>query len=146
MVNNYFLIPLTRNEFYGISARSVISAIPRNFFLQSLNNDDSQLFLYPKPNANYQISLQVKTAVDNLTLYTPITQLPPYYQQYLVYLLASELVNYRPSSVWNDKKEARWQELKAKIQGATDLDLNIITMTARNRRNNGAVTILTGGV
>lgn len=142
---NYPLKPLTRYEFYGISSRQIIQSIPKNFFMQNTTNDDTELFLYPQPNKNYQITLQVKTDIDYLTLFTPVTQLPEYYQRWMIYKLASELNDYRPSAVWNEEKQRKLDALQQKVENSADLDLTIITMTSRNFRNNGAVTIYTGG-
>lgn len=143
----YSLTPLSNNEYWRLSSPEIVSAIPKNYFFQPLNDgtENGELFLYPKPNQVYEFSAQVKTDLDELTLYTPITQVPQYYEKYLVYLLASMLVDFFPSAVWNDKKQKEFERQRTKISAAANKNWTIITTTARLRRNNGVQTIYTGG-
>lgn len=142
---NYPLKPLTRYEYFGLTNREIVTGVPRNYFFENTISDTTQLYIYPRPDQAYQITLAAKTDLDALTLYTPITQVPEYYYQYLIYMLAAELKNYRPSSVWNETKERKMLELKALVEAASDKDLTIITTDSRQFRNRGVITIYTGG-
>lgn len=142
---NYPIKSLTGYEYFGITNREIVQAVPRSYFWQNTIENTTEFYLYPRPDKNYEITLQAKTDLDDLTLYTPVTQVPNYYKQYLVYAIAKQLINYRPSSVWNQDKENEYQRLRQVIISSSKKELTIVTIQSRQFRNRGTITIFTGG-
>ena len=90
-----------------------------------------------KPDIAYDCEMKVKSILSNLTLNTDITNVPPYYFQYLKYALAKELaLEYMPEN-WTAHHEARFQRLEHHLRTMADIDTDLRVSSALIGRRQG---------
>jgi hypothetical protein len=107
---------------------------PRDVYLQNepfLTN----LFFLIKPDKAYQCEIKAKFIVPNLTFTQDISTLPTYYKLFLIYELASLLVDFEPGTNWTAKSEQIHQRLKENLRSTNDIDLTSVTSSALNKRD-----------
>lgn len=88
-----------------------------------------------KPDKNYATELFGKFILDNLTLSTDISNLPPRYNLFLEYALARLLTSRYPGSVWNELSEKKYNEMLESGANSNDKELNVITSNALLQSN-----------
>jgi len=108
---------------------------PRDVYLQNeafLTN----LFFLRKPEKVYDCEVKAKFVVQNLDFTTDISTLPSYYRLFLIYELASLLVDFEPGTNWTNKSEQIYKRLKDNLTSTNDMDLTSVTSSALNKSNN----------
>jgi len=85
----------------------------------------SKILIYPKPNANYTLTLMVKYQLPEVTLFENMLNFPPYYMEPLIYELARKFINFFktvPGATFNEDYEKLMLELKS----STPQDMSIL--------------------
>lgn len=117
---------------YRTRRNLTLSGRPRDVYLQNeafLTN----LFFLRKPDKAYDCIVKGKFVVQNLDLTSDISTLPEYYKLFLIYELASLLVDFEPGSNWTAKSEKIHERLKENLRSTNDMDLTSVTSGALNK-------------
>jgi hypothetical protein len=97
---------------------------PGEIFMDRLELQ-SNLTFYPSPDLAYHASIRAKFMLDSLALYETITNVPPYYFDFLITALARKLSSYYPSSRWKEQQEADYQMTLKEMKAAPEVNLLI---------------------
>lgn len=111
-------------DYYAVIYYESAQGRPASVFYQ---NDIAQttLTFVAKPDIAYTCELKCKSILSGLSLNTDITNVPPYYLQYLKYALAKELaLEYLPSN-WTAFHEKRYQKLEDHLRTMADVDFSL---------------------
>lgn len=85
----------------------------------------TNIVFYPAPDLAYQCSIRAKFMLNRLSLFQVITEVPPYYYDFLITALARKLYDYYPSTQWTPKKEEDYQMMLKDIKAAPEINLLI---------------------
>ena len=96
----------------------------------------TNLFFLRKPEKVYNCEVKAKFVVQNLKYTTDISTLPTYYRLFLIYELASLLVDFEPGTNWTAKSEQIHKRLTQNLTSTNDMDLTSVTSSVLNRPNN----------
>lgn len=114
---------LDRASYYDNMRLTQLEARPSSVFLENLDLV-SQITFYPLPDQAYPITLKVKQYINKLALHQSIVEVPPYYERYLRFALARELLGFYPSGNWPQSAEDDYLDMRDKIFANT-ADLTI---------------------
>lgn len=103
-----------------------LEAIPGTVYLQR-HPDSSELFFYPAPSPliNLVATIYAKFYLTSVTRFQEMTNIPPYFVQFLKYQLARNLRSSYPTAYWTESAEDTYQELLKKIKSSNDMDMSI---------------------
>ncbi len=122
---DYPLIDEARGVFYGSYKFFPQLGLPR-FVIITNDLDSTTMQLYPGPSQQYNIFIYGKFSLPLITAGSTLDTLPLYYKRYLKTALARELAYYKGrSSAWDEKLEARYQELRDSMESVSTMDLII---------------------
>ena len=102
---------------------NTLQATPAYVFLQNFTYY-SELTFYPKPALKYPISMQVKSYLNSVELFTPIGSLPRAFHEFFRLHLARCFIDFYPSAEWTEKMEKDYTELLDRIS-AQELNMTI---------------------
>ena len=124
IVNDVYLFKVQRD--------TTITQRPIDVFLQNGINKSTLNFIV-KSDETYQCIVKAKFARSNVLLTEindELLEVPHGNYLFLEYQLAKILHHKYPGSLWSADLEAQYQELKANVEGASDIDLEIETSLA----------------
>jgi len=111
-------------EYYSVVYYESASGRPSSVFLQNEIGQSNLIFI-SSPDIAYDCEVKAKFILSNLTLNTDITNVPPYYRQYLKYSLAKELaLEYMPKN-WTPAHESRLVKLENHLRMMNDYDVTL---------------------
>lgn len=102
---------------------------PRNAYFQN-QMEGSKLVFFTKPDVAYECTIKAKFIIDEVTLNTPLIQIPANYHRFLNYALAKELNSHFEGSIWDNKREQIYQTELRQVSDYSDLDLTARTGAA----------------
>jgi len=122
----YPLKIINKSEYYNTVRLSNLLARPGFVFL---NKQIQQSFItfYPVPDQPYPCDLKVKFMIDQLTADQDVTNIPTYYQWFLVYAMARTFKEYYPSGNWTQTAEDEYQRMLADLKVSNETDMTIRT-------------------
>ena len=121
----YPLIDEDRGVFFGSYKFFPQLGLPR-FAIITNDLDYTTLQLYPGPSQQYDLFIYGKFTVPFLTENSSMSILPLYTQRFFKTALSKELAFYKGrSAAWDQKLEARYQELKDEMESVSTMDLVI---------------------
>lgn len=91
----------------------------------------SNLTFYPTPSLAFTCKIRAKFMLDSLSLFDVITEVPPYFFQFLIYGVARQLSAYYPSSSWKTSsfafsvQEEEYQTMLQRLKGSAEVNLLI---------------------
>ncbi len=120
----YPLKIINKSEYYNIVRLSNLIARPGFVFL---DKQISQSFLtfYPEPDQPYPCDIRVKFMFDQMLANQDVTQVPPYFQWFLVHALARAFKNYYPSGNWTQESESEYQRMFQDLMASNENDMTI---------------------
>jgi hypothetical protein len=122
---DYPLIDESRGVFFGSYKYEPQQGLPR-FVIITNDLNLTTMQLYPSPSQLYTLFVYGKFEMPYLTQNDTMQGLPLYYYRYLKIALSRELAYYKGrSSAWDEKLEARYQELRDEIESVSAMDLVI---------------------
>jgi len=121
----YPLIGEDRGVFFGSYKYEPQLGLPR-FAIITNNLDYTKMQIYPAPSQQFNLHVYGKFSLPIITAGSTLDILPLYYKRYLKTALAKELAFYKGrSSAWDQKLEARLQELTDDMESVSTVDLVI---------------------
>lgn len=121
----YPLINKSRDEFLAAWKYEPLQGLPR-FIITFPETDLVRAQLYPAPSQFYEFFCRGKFQKTPLTSSDDLSGLPQYFIMYLFYAVARDVANFKGrGSAWTPNLENRFQELSAKMEGASEVNLSI---------------------
>ena len=112
---------ISDRDYYSVVYYESSRGRPSSCFIQN-HIGQTNLILISAPDIAYDCEIKAKFVLSNLTLNTNITNVPPYYFQYLKYALAKELaLEYLPAN-WTAAHERRLQKFEDHLRMMNDYD------------------------
>lgn len=116
-------------QYYTVVYYESAQGRPASVFYQNEIGQTNLIFI-SKPDIAYTCELKAKSILSNLELNTNISNVPPYYLQYLKYALGKELaLEYMPSN-WTPAHEARFNKLESHLRSMTDINYALSVSSA----------------
>lgn len=85
------------------------------------DNQRSELRFYPTPNVNYQVTIRVKSVLENVTANDDLTFVPADYQFFILLDLAKILSSMNTDGAWTPILEEQLKEVKSKIMASNKI-------------------------
>ncbi len=121
----YPLIDKSRDEYLAAWKYEPLQGLPR-FIITFPQNDYVSSQLYPAPSQFYQFFARGKFKLGQVTINDDLSLLPDYYELYFIYAVARYVCKFTArSSAWTQDLEDDYRELKAQIEGASEINLSI---------------------
>lgn len=121
----YPLIDKSRDEFLAAWKYEPLQGLPR-FIITFPETDLVRAQLYPAPSQFYEFFCRGKFQKTPLTSSDDLSGLPQYFIMYLFYAVARDVANFKGrGSAWTPNLENRFQELRAEMEGASEVNLSI---------------------
>lgn len=120
-VQNSIIFPIEivdHVSFYNNMRMTNLQSRPSMIMLEN-QTQYSIIKFYPQPDQEYPVTLKVKQYIDNVSFNVDISEVPVYYERYLRFALARELLAFYPSANWPQQAEADFQDMKDQIFGIT---------------------------
>jgi hypothetical protein len=115
---------ISDNDYYSVIYYESAQGRPSSVFFQNEIGQSNLIFI-SKPDIAYDCEIKAKFILSNLALNTDITNVPPYYLQYLKYALAKELaLEYLPAN-WTAAHESRFKKLENHLRMMNDYDVDL---------------------
>jgi hypothetical protein len=126
IIFNNVSYPLEQIKYYnldGISYTTNLRARPTVIILQN-EVYVSKLILYPIPDRDYEIKLQIKEQIGPVYDQSLLIQVPVDYHRFLTYALARELSSvFRVAKAWTPILENEYQTMKQNLMDNADIEL-----------------------
>lgn len=121
----YPLIDKSRDEFLAAWKYEPLQGLPR-FIITFPETDLVRAQLYPAPSQFYEFFCRGKFQKTPLTPNDDLDGLPQYFMMYFLYAVARDVANFKGrGSAWTPNLETRFQELRAEMEGASEVNLSI---------------------
>jgi hypothetical protein len=114
---------LERGQVYN-ATRSLSQGFPWYVLFESFPQY-SQINFGPTPDQIYKCEIHAKFMIDQFILFSDISEVPIYYQRFMQYALARELLNFYPSSNWNPAAESEYNRMFKDLSSANQSDMTI---------------------
>lgn len=115
---------ISKAEFLNVVRVQNLNARP-GFVVLNKQADESIVTFYPEPDQPYPCTLRAKVMIDSVAAYDDLSQLPPFYYEFLKYALARKLKAYYPSGNWPPENEEDYQNMYNTLKNANETDLTI---------------------
>lgn len=135
---------ITDQEYFNTWQNTATIAQPWQVYLDSGINT-STLTFYPTPDQAYSCQIRGKFTISNFVANTDITNLPSYYYQYLIFLLAKRLAVSYPSGVWTQLAQDFLDDAENAVRSANKLNVQVNNSPALIG-NGGFYNNILGGV
>lgn len=122
----YPLKVINKSEYFNTVRLNNLLARPGFVYLDK-QIQQSFLTFYPIPDQPYPCDIRVKFMIDDLVLNSNVTQVPTYYQYFLIYALARAFKNYYPTGNWTPESESEYQRMFADLKISNETDMTIRT-------------------
>lgn len=113
---------ITDQEYFNSWRAVTTNGQPFQVYLDSGINTSSLTF-YLTPDQNYSCTIRGKFCLSNFVANTDITNLPSYYYQYLIFLLAKRLAAAYPSGVWTQIAQDFLDQSENAVRSANKLNV-----------------------
>jgi len=124
----------SRSKYFGTFRANNVSTLPFSFRPER-TIDGMDIYLYPIPNQNYEMTIVGKFGLRNVTLQTDLsTEYDQGYLEYLRYLLAPRLCDEFGGSL-PETTERRISEMKTQLMYLTGRDLTCNKTSVFSRQN-----------
>lgn len=121
----YPLIDKSRDEYLSAWKYQPLQGLPR-FIITFPDTAIVKAQLYPAPSQFYQFNARGKFQLTILTSNDDLSQLPGYFELFFLYAVAKYVCKFKGrGSAWTDDLEADYRELKAAMEGASEINLSI---------------------
>jgi hypothetical protein len=118
--------PLEQIKYFNLQGNTYTTnkrATPATIILQN-QVYESKIILYPIPDRDYLLQLQIKEQIGPLTDQSLLVELPVEYHRFLTYALARDLSSiFRVSKAWTPLLENEYQTMKKNLMGNADIEL-----------------------
>lgn len=121
---SYNLRVINKATYYNVVRQTDLQTRPGFVFLDKQPRE-SFITFYPAPDQPYPCSIRVKCMIDELEPQEDISELPPYYYDFLKYALARKFLAYYPSGNWPQTNEDEYQDMYNNLKNANETDLTI---------------------
>lgn len=120
---------ISKAEFYNNIRVVGLPGIPVFCFLspQPTMGTSTIVEFYPFPVRTFDVQMKCKVALNYLTRFTNVTNLPAFYFRFLRYALARELMSFYPSANWSATDEKEFLDMKEKMTAANEWNLAVKT-------------------
>lgn len=138
----YPMIIESRAEFLSAWKFDPLQSLPR-FIMVFPEVEVTRLRIYPAPSQAFELYLRGKFQLSELTSNDTMSDLPLYYQRYLLFALARDIAMYKGrAEAWTEKLEMMYQAAKDDIVASSEVNLSITG--ERDSLLNGAWRIRAG--
>lgn len=121
----YPLIPMNRDQFLSYYRYDPLSGLPR-FAITYPDTHIVSIRLYPSPSQVYDFFIRGKFQLPSYTSTDDLTNLPDYYNKFLLLAVARDLSLFKGrADAWTDKLEAMYREMLDKMEAASEVNLSI---------------------
>jgi hypothetical protein len=87
----------------------------------------SQITFGPTPDQSYMCHIHARFMIDQFILFSDISQVPIYYERFMQYALARELLNFYPSQNWSASAEGEYQRMYKNMTAGNQNDMTILS-------------------
>lgn len=88
------MVQITSRQYDQIGLKTSVSSIPTVFFYNP-TYENGELYIWPKPSQDYTMKIRFNTYIQQSDNINEDISYPPGYEKMLIYILASELSNYK---------------------------------------------------
>lgn len=121
----YPLIHKSVDEFLSAWKYEPLQGLPR-FIITFPDTNIVRAQLYPAPSQGFIFFCRGKFQLSTLTANDDMSELPEYYQLYLMYAVAKYVSKFKGrASAWTPDLEAEYRELKDNIEASSEIDVSI---------------------
>lgn len=120
----YPLRPIGVVQFGNSYVNLTSTGLPSYLMLNNIQQS-SELTFYPIPDQTYLCNIYAKCVITPITLNAPLMNVPDYWQEFIIYDLASRLANVFPTAVWTEKLQKELDDLTALIVNTNEVDLTL---------------------
>lgn len=132
-VVRYSMREMTRNEYFATARVDNISNLPFSYRVERVL-DGSNIYLYFLPGGVYQMKLQGKFGLTDVTLGTDLSlTYDLYYIEYLRYALA-EYICCEWGATFPDEAKRKYAEIRKKLMEISPVDLSVRKRTYFNSK------------
>jgi len=115
---------ISDRDYYSVIYYESAQGRPASCFIQNEIGQTNLIFI-AKPDIAYDCEIKAKFILSDLELNTDITNVPPYFLQYLKYALAKELaLEYLPRN-WTERHETRLKKFEDHLRVMNDYDTSL---------------------